>query len=44
MKKARNVNRIFKISVGLIILFLYLGCKKESSCKDVIQGDFELVN
>jgi hypothetical protein len=44
MKKVFNVNRVFKIFVGLIIIFLYLGCKKESSCKDVIQGDFELVN
>jgi len=43
MKRKVNRNINFKIFVGLIILLLFLGCKKESSCKDVIQGDFELV-
>lgn len=36
--------RTLKIIMGITILFLYLGCKKQSSCKDVVQGDFEIVN
>lgn len=43
MKREINMNRNSKIFVGLIVLFLFLGCKKESSCKSVVQGDFELV-
>lgn len=41
MKKLMN-NRL-KIMLSLLVLFLFLGCKKENSCKDVVQGDFELV-
>jgi hypothetical protein len=37
------MNYKFKLFIGLIILFLFLGCKKKSTCKDVVQGDFELV-
>ncbi len=32
-----------KIVLSILVLVLFLGCKKESSCKDVVQGDFELV-
>lgn len=32
-----------KIVLSILILVLFLGCKKENSCKDVVQGDFELV-
>ncbi len=44
-----NRNRDLKIvlSLSLVILFFFLGCKKkeqaEDPCKQVIQGDFELV-
>lgn len=42
MKRIIN-NRGLKITVILLVLFFYLGCKKKNSCEDVVQGDFELV-
>ena len=32
-----------KIVLSALALVLFLGCKKENSCNDVVQGDFELV-
>ncbi|WP_262709947.1 hypothetical protein [Pedobacter cryophilus] len=32
-----------KIVLSLLVLVLFLGCKKENKCNDVVQGDFELV-
>lgn len=46
MMKILNINKSLRIVLGmcLLILFFFLGCKKkENSCKDVVQGDFELV-
>jgi hypothetical protein len=44
MKNLINMNYRFKFIIGLIVLSMFMGCKKQSSCKDVVQGDFELVN
>lgn len=38
-----NNNGGLKIVLLLLVLVFFLGCKKENSCKDVVQGDFELV-
>ncbi len=37
------MNKILKIAVVILILFFFLGCKKEATC-DAVQGDWELVN
>lgn len=43
MKKS-NFGKINIVILYLIMgLFLFLGCKKESPCKSVVQGDFILV-
>jgi hypothetical protein len=34
--------RLFKILIVLLVLFFFLGCKKEATC-DAVQGDWELV-
>jgi len=39
----RAINKSSKIIIGLMVLFLSLGCKKESPCNKVVQGDFVLV-
>ncbi|MFC5285148.1 hypothetical protein [Pedobacter alpinus] len=39
----KNINRSLKIVACLMVLFFFLGCKKESTCKNVVQGDWELV-
>lgn len=44
--KILNISKNLRIvlSLGLLILFFFLGCKKkENSCRDIVQGDFELV-
>jgi hypothetical protein len=43
MKKLVSPGKSLKIIVGLVLLFLFLGCKKEDPCKNVVQGDFVLV-
>ncbi len=43
MKTVMNSNRTLKVLTLLVVLFLFLGCVKESPCKSVAQGDFILV-
>jgi hypothetical protein len=44
------MNKIFKpnlrliIAIALLIFSVFSGCKKQDPCKDVVQGDFELVD
>jgi hypothetical protein len=35
--------RLFKILIVLLVLFFFLGCKKDSNCEGSVQGDWELV-
>jgi hypothetical protein len=42
MKGLINIRGII-IVASLVILSLFLGCKKKEPCKDVIQDDWELV-
>lgn len=34
---------LFKILVVVIVLFFFIGCKKDAACT-AVQGDWELVN
>lgn len=43
MKSAISSNKNIKVLLVLVVLFLFLGCEKESPCKSVVQGDFVLV-
>lgn len=43
MKRAISWHRNIKVLLVLVVLFLFLGCEKESPCKSVVQGDFVLV-
>jgi len=43
MKAAINIKNYLKVFAVLAMLFLFLGCQKESPCKSVVQGDWELV-
>lgn len=43
MKRNLGIIRNTIIVVGLFLIMLFFGCKKEEPCKSVIQGDFELV-
>ena len=43
MIKALIFNLRLIIALTLIIFFMLSGCKKQDPCKDVVQGDFELV-
>lgn len=43
MKKAMNWSKNIKVLLVLVVLFMFLGCEKESPCKSVVQGDFILV-
>lgn len=38
-----NWNKNIKVLLVLVVLFMFLGCEKESPCKSVVQGDFILV-
>jgi hypothetical protein len=37
------MKNLYKIAAVLLIMFVFLGCKKEATC-DAVQGDWELVN
>ncbi len=37
------MNKWYKILVVVIVLFFFLGCKKDAPC-NAVQGDWELVN
>ncbi len=43
MKRMFNNTVKINIVLSLLVLFLFLGCKKKNSCNDVVQDDFELV-
>ena len=43
MKSAISSNKNIKVLLVLVVLFMFLGCEKESPCKSVVQGDFVLV-
>lgn len=43
MKRVFSINKRLTIVAGLMVLALFTGCKKEEPCKDVVQGDFVLV-
>jgi len=37
------MKNLYKIAVVVLIMFVFLGCKKEATCV-AVQGDWELVN
>jgi hypothetical protein len=43
MNRVLNIKKYIKICAMLAMLFLFLGCQKESPCRSVVQGDWELV-
>jgi len=37
------MNKLYRITVVVLVMFFFLGCKKKSTPCDAVQGDWELV-
>lgn len=43
MKIATSIKNYLKVFALLLMLFLFLGCRKENPCMGIVQGDWILV-
>lgn len=37
------MNKMYRITFVILLMFFFLGCKKKSTSCDAVQGDWELV-